>query len=64
MNPKENAGENEDWYVNEVKELVADGAFVCYECKDGSHCDCLGVPCMCPCPIQYPQTKNEIEYCI
>lgn len=24
--------------------------FVCYECVDGAHEDCLGVPCHCPCP--------------
>jgi len=24
---------------------------LCYECEDGYHKDCVGVPCECPCPI-------------
>lgn len=23
----------------------------CYECRDGLHDSCLGVPCQCPCPV-------------
>lgn len=54
-----------DWYAGEVRELVADGLFVCYECKDGLHCQCVGVPCHCPCPLQSSHTKDsDIEYCI
>lgn len=26
----------------------------CYECKDGMHCLCVGVPCGCPCPFVAP----------
>ena len=26
--------------------------FVCYECKDGRHAHCVGVPCNCKCPAQ------------
>lgn len=33
------------------------GLFVCYECRD-DRCDhCIGIPCMCPCPI--PLTEPE-----
>jgi hypothetical protein len=27
-----------------------DAPFVCYECKDGNHADCIGVPCTCAQP--------------
>jgi len=34
----------------------------CYECKDGYHARCVGVPCMCPCiPADYaPAPEYEI----
>lgn len=32
--------------------------FVCYECADGLHAFCLGVPCHCPCPVA---TSSESE---
>lgn len=25
--------------------------FICYECQDGHHDQCIGVPCMCSCPV-------------
>jgi hypothetical protein len=34
--------------------------FVCYECKDGFHDHCIGVPCMCGCPIPPFSRANPI----
>lgn len=34
------------WVFEDTKD-----AFVCYECKDGNCAQCIGVPCMCPCPV-------------
>lgn len=31
--------------------------FVCYECRDDRCGYCIGVPCMCPCPI--PEIEPE-----
>lgn len=39
------------------EEAIEQELFVCYECK-GDRCDhCIGIPCMCPCPI--PMTEPE-----
>ncbi len=24
---------------------------ICYQCKDGRHGECVGIPCQCDCPI-------------
>jgi hypothetical protein len=64
MKPENQTSGEKDWYHDEMMEHVREGQFVCYECRDGLHMRCVGVPCMCPCPIQFPNTKNEVEYFI
>lgn len=33
--------------------------FVCYHCKDDDCGHCVGVPCMCPCPIPLKDVQPE-----
>lgn len=40
-----------------LEEAIEENWFVCYECKDGLCGRCIGIPCMCPCPI--PETEPE-----
>jgi len=46
----------------ELRGMVKAGFFVCYNCKDGLCSECVGVPCMCPCPVK-PKVQ-EPEYSI
>lgn len=39
------------------REALRAGLFVCYECKADRCGYCIGVPCMCECPI--PETEPE-----
>lgn len=39
------------------EEAIDQELFVCYECRDDRCGYCIGVPCMCPCPI--PATEPE-----
>lgn len=39
------------------------GLFICYECRDGMCSNCIGIPCMCECPIPQPPPE-EPEYSI
>lgn len=42
---------------------IRDELFVCYECRGGSCERCIGIPCMCDCPIPEPPAE-EPEYSI
>lgn len=48
---------SEEWLRREREDLIRDGLFVCYECKDDRCGYCIGIPCMCECTI--PQTEPE-----
>lgn len=44
-------------YPDSREEAIDQDFFVCYECR-AENCDhCIGIPCMCPCPI--PMTEPE-----
>ena len=54
---------NEPVSREEALEMESRGeVFVCYECKDDNCESCVGIPCMCPCPVT--KKKEEPEYCI
>lgn len=36
------------------------GRWLCYQCKDGVHCRCIGVPCQCDCEYE-PNGPDEFE---
>jgi hypothetical protein len=34
----------------------------CYECRDNNHEQCIGIPCLCPCPgPSIAETDAEVE---
>ena len=33
----------------------------CYECRDGLHTLCIGVPCGCPCPTPDQRRREELR---
>ncbi len=45
------------WLRRERDASIRAGLFVCYECKDDRCGYCIGIPCMCECPI--PETEPE-----
>lgn len=48
------------WIQMERDEAIRDGLFVCYECKDDRCGNCVGVPCMCQCPIPAAEPEYSI----
>jgi len=42
--------------ANHLERLQADrDTWVCYECRDDNCCQCVGVPCDCPCEPTEPE---------
>jgi hypothetical protein len=48
------------WTLNAI-ETKREGLFVCHNCTDGLHSDCVGVPCQCECPLR---VEEEQDYSI
>lgn len=47
----------------ETNDKIQRGQFVCYECRDDNCKECVGIPCMCDCPVPLKE-QPEPDYSI